>query len=127
MMVTITNVILNYLTAIINRDNRKMMDDDIIIELHRALQQAQNIDSTTEERERYKIRTACVKEDIRVLSQEFNALKIAELLHVPIETVEEERAKMGRYNQMKRKYLATGDLDLPQPYGTPTVYTIFQR
>ena len=102
------------------------MEDDII-ELHRALQEAQDLDTTTEERERYKIRTACVKEDIRALSQEFNALKVAQLLNVPIEMVEQERAKMGEYNQMKRKYLATGDLDLPQPYGTPAVYTIFQR
>ena len=125
MMVSIANVILNYLAAIINRDNRKMIDDTI--ELHRALQEAQGLDTTTEERERYLYRTACVKEDIRVLSQEFNAARTAELLNIPIQMVEEERAKMGEYNQRRRKFLETGDLDLPQPYGTPAVYTIFQR
>ena len=91
------------------------------------LQEAQGIDSPTEERRRYKIRTACVKEDIKILSQEFNSLKVAQLLNVPIEMVEEERTKMGEYNQRKRKFLATGDLDISQPYGTPTVFTIFQR
>jgi hypothetical protein len=100
-----------------------MMDD--IIELHRALQEARGLDTTTTER--YKIRMANVREDIRALSEDFNAARTAQLLNVPIEMVEAERAKIGEYNQIRRKFLASGDLDLPQPYGTPTVYTIFQR
>lgn len=103
-----------------------MIDD--IIELHRALQEARGLDSSSSTtRERYKIRTANVREDIRVLSEDFSAARTAQLLNVPIEMVEAERARIGEYNQIRRKFLASGDLDLPQPYGTPTVYTIFQR
>ena len=113
------------------------MDD--IIELHRALQEARGLDTTTTTTERYKIHTANVK-DIRALSagndgyccnqdqgNGWDSTKIAQLLNLPIDMVETERDPIARYNQRRRKFLATGDLDLPQPYGTPTVYTIFQR
>jgi hypothetical protein len=49
------------------------------------------------------------------------------LLNLPIDMVETERAHIHRHNQRRRKFLATGDLDLPQLPGTPTVYTIFQK
>jgi hypothetical protein len=99
-----------------------MMEDDII-ELHRALHEARGLDSRSE---RYKMHIAKVQ-DIRDLSEEFNAARTAQLLNLPIETVEMERAHIDRHNQMRRKFLATGDLDLPQLPGTPTVYTIFQK
>jgi hypothetical protein len=56
--------------------------------------------------------TRFAREDIRVLSEEFNAARTAQLLNVPIEMVEAERAKIGEYNQIRRKFLASGDLDL---------------
>ena len=99
-----------------------MMEDDII-ELHRALQEARGLDSRSD---RYRIHTAKVQ-DIKDLSEEFNAARTAQLLNVPIEMVETERAHIHRHNQMRKKFLATGDLDLPQLPGTPTVYTIFQK
>ena len=88
-----------------------MMEDDII-ELHRALQDARGLDSNSSRSETYRIHTAKVQQDIRDLSEEFNAARTAQLLNVPIEMVEAERAKMGEYNQRRRKFLATGDLDL---------------
>ncbi len=104
------------------REYLEMMD---IIELHQALQEARGLDPTTE---RYKIHMAKVQ-DIRDLSElgDCNTDSIAQLLNLPIETVEMERAHIDRHNQMRRTFPATGDLDLPQLPGTPTVYTIFQR
>ena len=59
-----------------------MMEDDII-ELHRALQEAKarGLDnSNRSERCSYRMHTARVQQDIRDLSEEFNAARTAQLL-----------------------------------------------
>lgn len=52
----------------------------------------------------------------------WNSAKIAQVLNLRIEMVEMERAHIDRHNQMRRKFLATGALDLRELSSSSTVF-----
>jgi ABC-type methionine transport system ATPase subunit len=87
---------------------------DEIIELEMELQRARGEDPDR----KYRLRTAKLqqrRQDIKILSQGYNALDsatIAQVLNIPIETVEMERARIQSNNKLKTQLeIATGHLD----------------
>jgi hypothetical protein len=98
-----------------------------IIELQRKLQEARNErhpNSSTSTSSKYRLRTASVEKDVKDASELLMAgvspHEVSELLGIHPSEV----ARIEEYNQRKKKFLMTGNLELP---GSAAGFTIFQR
>jgi hypothetical protein len=52
---------------------------------------------------------------------------VAYSLSVPLEYVKQQRAKIHKASEERRKFLTTGIVPSPEYYGKPGVFTIYQR
>jgi hypothetical protein len=48
-------------------------------------------------------------------------------LDVPLTRVQKMKLKIAEYNEERRRFLSTGDIQASDYYGKPAVVTIFQR
>jgi len=91
-----------------------------IVELHRGLQQARN--EEVQPNSKYRIHTAATavleKDASELLESGVNPDEVSDLLNMPLSEV----ARIQEHNRMRRKYLTTGDLELPN---SPTVFGVF--
>jgi FixJ family two-component response regulator len=107
-----------------------------IVELQRKLQaqQARGLDHVVKgeagrsSSSKHKIHMARIQHQQQqmkeLLAAGCDSTEIAELLNVPVRIVESERSMFERYDEMRRKFLTTGILKLPE---SAAGLTIFQR
>jgi hypothetical protein len=96
------------------------------IKLQRELMEAQGIDI----KERIKPYTASSRfgKDVESLYKiGMTCEEVAYSLSVPLEYVKQQKARIAKASEERRRFLSTGIIPSPEYYGKPAVFTIYQR
>jgi DNA-binding NarL/FixJ family response regulator len=105
-----------------------------IVELQRKLQEAQQArgldhvvrgEAGRSSSSKHKIHMASVEQQQEIkelLAAGCDSTEIAELLNVPVRIVESEKSMFERYDEMRRKFLTTGILKLPESAAGLTIF-----